>query len=89
MHTKGITLVPLSLTHLCPVDYSILTKWICPFANKGVSDLICAYYFHSILWKNTNLSYANSADPDQMPLFVASDQGLHCLHMSYLWDARQ
>ena len=31
---------------------------------------------------------ANSVDPDQMPHSVASDLGLHCLLMSYLWDAR-
>ena len=27
----------------------------------------------------------NSADPDQMPHIVASDQGLHCLPMSIYW----
>ena len=27
---------------------------------------------------------ANSADPDQMPLYVASDQGLNCLPMTLL-----
>ena len=26
---------------------------------------------------------ANSGDPDQTPRFVATDQGLHCLPMSY------
>ena len=31
---------------------------------------------------------ANSADPDQMPHFAASDLDLHCLPMSLLWDAR-
>ena len=31
---------------------------------------------------------ANSVDPDQTPRFVASDQGLHCLPMSLLWDVR-
>ena len=31
---------------------------------------------------------ANSADPDQTPQYAASDQGLHCLLMSLLWDAR-
>ena len=24
-------------------------------------------------------TYSNSADPDQMPQYAASDQGLHCL----------
>ena len=32
--------------------------------------------------------YANSVDPDQTPLSAASDQGLHCLLMSLLWNAR-
>ena len=31
---------------------------------------------------------ANSVDPDQTPRSAASDQGLHCLPMSLLWDAR-
>ena len=30
---------------------------------------------------------ANSVDPDQMQLSVASDLGLHYLPMSILWDA--
>ena len=30
---------------------------------------------------------ANSVDPDQMPDFVASNLGLHCLPVSLLWDA--
>ena len=30
-------------------------------------------------WKHIKGSLANSADPDQMPPNVASDQGLHCL----------
>ena len=35
-----------------------------------------------------NLPYANDADPDQTLHFAVSDQGLHCLPMFYLWDAR-
>ena len=31
---------------------------------------------------------ANSGDPDQTPLSVASDLGLYCLPMSYKKDAR-
>ena len=33
-------------------------------------------------------SVSNSADPDQMPHFEASDLGLHCLPMSHKKDAR-
>ena len=32
---------------------------------------------------------ANSVDPDQSPRSVKSDQGLHCLPMSLLWDAKR
>ena len=31
---------------------------------------------------------ANSVDPDQTPRSAASDLGLRCLPMSFLWDAR-
>ena len=31
---------------------------------------------------------ANSVDPDQMPRSAACNLGLHCLPMSFLWDAR-
>ena len=31
---------------------------------------------------------ANNVEPDQMPHSAASDQGLHCLPMSLVWDAR-
>ena len=31
---------------------------------------------------------ANSVDPDQTPSSATSDLGLHCLPMSFLWDAR-
>ena len=34
------------------------------------------------------LVLTNNEDPDQMPHFVASDLGLHCLPMSQKWDAR-
>ena len=30
-------------------------------------------------WCNYGQAWANSVDPDQMPHFVASDHGLHCL----------
>ena len=31
----------------------------------------------------------NSADPDQTLRCVAYELGLHCLQMSFLWDARR
>ena len=30
----------------------------------------------------------NGVDPDQTPRSAASDQGLHCLSLSLLWDTR-
>ena len=32
--------------------------------------------------------YANNVEPDQTPRSVASDLDLHCLRISFLWDAR-
>ena len=32
-----------------------------------------------VICKTWTGTFANSADPDQMPQNVASDQGLHCL----------
>ena len=43
-------------------------------------------YFHSI-FDGKNL-LANNVDPDQMPHYVASDLGLHCLPMTHLWVSR-
>ena len=31
---------------------------------------------------------ANSVDTDQTPHYAASDLSLHCLPVSFLWDAR-
>ena len=31
---------------------------------------------------------SNNGDPDQTPHSVASDLGLHCMHMSHIKDAR-
>ena len=45
------------------------------------------YYYYHGLEKYLYLN-ANSIDPDQTPRSAASDLGLHCLHMSHLWDAR-
>ena len=36
---------------------------------------------HILFYRNEN--YANSEDPALSPRFAASDQDLHCLHMSF------
>ena len=43
---------------------------------KGVGFILSFILF---LWK---ILLANNVDPDQMPHYVASDLGLHCLPMT-------
>ena len=40
-----------------------------------------------MFYRNFSIN-ATSVDPDQTSRFAASDQGLHCLPMSLLWDAK-
>ena len=66
------------------MDSSTLTLWPGPFPVKGVSGkFLLLPWFTEIPVLNTN-----SADPDQMPYSAASDLGLHCLPMYFLWDTR-
>ena len=46
-------------------------------------SFVCHYFF---LRRNTRLPYANKIDSDQTTHLMASDMGLHCLHMSNLLD---
>ena len=50
---------------------------ICYF--KGVVSILSLLF--GFIWRTL---LANNADPDQMPHYVASDQGLHCLPMTLL-----
>ena len=52
-----------------------------PFVILGVSGLFC--HFCTIFDRKTLLT--NKVDPDQMPHYVASDQGLLCFPMTLLW----
>ena len=63
----------------------ILDESICHFRGVG-SVLLPLFYF--FLWK---ILLANIEDPDQMPHYVASDLGLHCLHffLQYLGQIRR
>ena len=55
-----------------------------PFPVNGVSGwFLLQPCFREIYVFNTN-----RADPDQTPRFAASDLGIHCLPLSFLWDAR-
>ena len=55
----------------------MLDKSICHFRG-GRSTLLHLFYFSS------KILLANSVDSDQMPHYVASDLGLHCLPMTLL-----
>ena len=67
-----------------PSGFFYLNSLDRPFPVKGVSGLfLLLRWFTEIPVLN-----ANSIGPDQTPRFAASDQGLHCLPMSLLWNAR-
>ena len=51
-------------------------SFVYPFTNKPKHLQLSSPI---LTWKPVKGSQANSADPDQMPHNVASDQGLHCL----------
>ena len=67
------------------MDSSTVTLLTEPFLIYGVSGYIslipCCV--------ESPLFNANSVDPDQTPRSVASDLGLHCLPLSFLWNARR
>ena len=68
--------MPSELFYLNSLDLTI-------FSLRGVRSVFIITSSIEIPVNN-----ANSKDPDQTPRSVASDLGLHCLHMSLLWDAR-
>ena len=57
------------LTHCIPVDSSTVICWMSPFVILWVSGLLCHFY---------SIFDGKTVDPDQMPLYVASDLGLLC-----------
>ena len=80
IHDKNIRKALCSLTHCILVDSSTVICWMSPLVILGVLSLFC--HFHSIfLWK---ILLAYNVDPDQMPHYVASDLGLHCLPLTLL-----
>ena len=72
-----------SLTHSCLVDSSISLFGQVHFQIKWC--LVC-FLVLSLIIEIVVLT-ANNVDPDRTPRSVASDLGLHCLPMSFLWDA--
>ena len=68
------------LTHCILVDSSNVKCWTSQSVIVGVPGIILSLLFY--FWKKILL--VNNVDPDQMPHYVASDQGLHCLRMILL-----
>ena len=60
------------------MDSSIVICLTSPFVILGVSGLFCGFY--SIFYGKS----CYNVDPDQMPHYVASDLGLHCLPMTFM-----
>ena len=59
-----------------------LSLWTGPFLIEGVSE----WFLLLPCIIEIPIFNANTVDPDQTPQNAASDQGLHCLPMSHLWD---
>ena len=77
----GVTLSFLILfTHCLLVNTSTVICWTSPCVILGVSFLFSCFY-SIFLWK---ILLANNVDPDQMPHYLASDLGLHCLPSTLL-----
>ena len=74
--TKPFQKRVLLLTYWLPVDSSTVICWMSLFCHFRVIRSV--FYFW---WK---ILLANTVDPDQMPHYVASDLGLHCLPMILL-----
>ena len=67
------------------MDSSISVLWTGPFVIEGVTGkFLLSKYFIQIPVFNANI-----VNPDQTPRSAASDLGLHCLQISFLWDASQ
>ena len=57
--------------------------------DESISNFrVVGWYFSFLFNFNKKLLQANSGEPDQTPLFAASDLFLHCLPMSHKKDAR-
>ena len=62
---------------ICHFHWYILDQSICHF--RGIRSILSLLFY--FLWKTL---LANSVDPDQMPHYVASDLGMHCLPITLL-----
>ena len=60
---------------------STVICWTSPSGISGGGDRSVLLLLLNFLWK---ILLANNLDPDQMPHYVVSDLGLHCLPMTLL-----
>ena len=52
------------------------------FSSVLKAELFGEFFFSFLFNFQKNILKANSGDSDRTPRFVASELGLHCLHMS-------
>ena len=62
---------------ICDFHWYMLDESICHF--RGIRSIISLLFYFR--WKTL---LANSVDPDQMPHYMASDLGIHCLPITLL-----
>ena len=67
------------------MDSSTTSLWTSLFPIAG---WLVTYYYYYVLYNISEIN-ANNVDPDQMPHFVDSDLGLHCLPITLLVVSRQ
>ena len=75
---RTFTVLHLLLTHFILNRLSHTIYWKSPISILGMSG----YIMYIFLEKKAKL-FANSGDPDQMPHSAVSDQGLHCLPITF------
>ena len=61
------------------VDSATVICWTSLFVNKGYRVFLSLLFY--FLWK---ILFANNADPDQTPHYVASNLGQHRMPMTFL-----
>ena len=62
------------------MDSSTLIFWTSPFSGEGV----CGNFFIIATFCINHVLNENCVDLEQTPRSASSDQGLHCLSMSFL-----
>ena len=79
----SVVFILVLLIHGRLVDSSTIVCWMSPFVILGIG--VYCVPFILFWWK---ILLANNVDPDQMPHFVASNLGLHCLPLTLLQVSR-